>query len=93
MITIHKFEIVFNDRSTIHIPGFIKVLSVVEQYDDIVLYAEVNTEDTVRYKIDIAIAGTGHNIEKLDSDFKFYNTIKTENGKLMWHVYVKAPDE
>lgn len=89
MNTIHKFELDIEDEQAVGIKGLIKVLSAEEQYDNLVLYAMVDTDNKEVSKVRIAIRGTGHPLGILFTQpNKFLNTIKLRNGMLMLHIFL-----
>lgn len=77
------------DQQTIEIPYPAVIHSVVEQNNDIVLYAIVDDEDSQMICIDILVRGTG---EVLDDDICLYvsiGTVKLFDGKEIWHVFYR----
>lgn len=84
MQKIYKYKIEVIDEQDIQIPNGAEILSVTEQYGDIVLYANVDSEaDLIPYHI--SIRGTGHNAVGLKH--KFLGTVKLVDGALMFHVF------
>ncbi len=87
MKTIWKFELDTADYQTLSIPLPAKILSVSNQGNQIVLYAEVDTESTMLRDVAVWIHGTGHEKKALTTA-KFIGTVKLMDGILMFHVYV-----
>ena len=92
MQTIHKHILDIEDKQECRISNFVKVLSVIEQNNKIVLYALIDDiyNDNI---LTIRIIGTGHPIttENEDiEDYKFANTVSTYKGDLMWHIFYKV---
>ena len=89
MRTIYKFGLKPLDFQIVEIQGLLKVLSAKEQYNNMVLYAMVDTDDKEITKVKIAIRGTGHELGELyNKPYKFINTIKLEGDKLMFHIFL-----
>lgn len=73
------------------IPLPAKILSVAEQYNDVVLYTLIDDENGIA-PVDILIVGTGMSIfDNIDS-FKFIWTVKLHNGKYMFHIFYRYID-
>lgn len=93
---IGKFTLPTVDRQVVEIPEPAEILSVIEQYGEIVLYAKMEKGAPLVTKT-IDIYGTGHTITKPQSLLvegvyksepgKFLGTVSTENGALIWHVF------
>ncbi|MEK6881675.1 MAG: hypothetical protein AABY22_18795, partial [Nanoarchaeota archaeon] len=87
---IYKYQIPILNENEIEISGLIKVLSIVEQYENPVLYALVDKEDKKLSRIRVIILGTGHDARKLmDKEWKFISTLKFHDGDLMFHFFIK----
>lgn len=72
----------------LEIKGLRSVLSVMEQNNEIVLYAQVDDEENSLATIGYRIYGTGHKIEeKIILYYRFLGTVSLAGGRLMFHVY------
>ncbi len=90
-MVIHKFTLAITDHQTVHIPGLIEVLSVAAQKDNLVLYAVVNTDDTVLTKVEVMIKATGRPMGMLPEDpWRFMGTHLMLNDLLVWHVWSRV---
>ncbi len=89
-MTIHKFQIEFTGE-LIQIPGFVKVVSITTQRDDLVLYAIVDDLDKRITTIEVCILGTGNPLDAkvLLDEWVFTGTHSQYAGGLMWHVWYK----
>jgi hypothetical protein len=88
MNTIFKYKLENIDQQTIEIPLPARILSVVEDNDDIVLYAVVDDDqDVPKIPVDISIKGTGDVIESGIGLYTFLGTVKLFNGNEIWHVF------
>jgi len=87
MSTIHKFELKITDRQVIEIPGFVRVISVLNQRERLVVYAEVKPQERERKgKVEFAVIGTGNPM--LDgANWRFVGSVSMSNGDLIWHVF------
>jgi hypothetical protein len=87
--SIYKYKLT-EYRQTINLPINSKILSVVEQYNDIVMYAWVNTSEEEVQECDVLMLGTGWDIpEFVIKNYKFLNTVNQDSGALIWHVFYK----
>ena len=97
MKTIYKYTILATDFQLLELPYNSLILSICEQYDNIVLYAlvESNNIDTqITDVYDVAVIGTGNSAEILYDGhilegYDFMSTVKTFNGTLICHVCMK----
>lgn len=90
---IFKYIIPVQDKVVLELPINSELLSIKEQHDKIVLYVEhaakPDTDDVlVRYTL--RVVGTGHSYSFNRALYKFWDTIKTNDGALMWHVFVRS---
>jgi len=88
MKKIFKYRIEVKDEQVISIPKNSRILSVEEQFGQIVIYAVINTTEERTENYSIIIHGTGHPANDID-DCNFLDTVKLENGALMFHVFYK----
>lgn len=84
MIIVGKFELPIMTHQVVEIPHPAKIISVINQRDKIVLYAEINP-NSWKVSKHIGIYGTGHELSFKDK--RFIGTVSTFNGDLIWHVY------
>lgn len=93
MNTIYKYKLENIDQQTIIIPFPAKILSVVEQDNDIVLYSIVDDgkdgKDVHKIPIEILIKGTGDVVEDNIGLYTFVGTVKLFDGKEIWHVFYR----
>lgn len=70
-----------------------KILKVDIQYEQPVLWAEVDTDKAER-EFMVILVGTGWNLDRANGkkslldDFDYINTIQFNNGSLVFHVYI-----
>jgi len=69
------------------LPKYSKILCVKNQYDNIVLYAEVPDVYDTKETITIIIVGTGRPMP--NGNLMYIGTVLVQNGTLVWHVYEK----
>lgn len=92
---IFKYNLEVTDKQTLKLPPGSHILSVMNQRDNIVLYALVwPTENKEVYEdVSIRIVGTGHDIdffipaERFGGGYKFLGTVSLHGGALMFHVF------
>lgn len=93
MNTIWKFKLENIDQQTIEIPLPAKILSVVEQNDDIMLYSVVdNDKDVPKIPVDILIKGAGDFVENNIGLYTFLGTVKLFINEEIWHVFYMYAD-
>jgi hypothetical protein len=92
---IFKYNLEVVDKQTIKLPPGSRVLSVMNQRDNIVLYAlvhPINNKNLIE-DVSIRIVGTGHDIDffipnpNLTDGYKFLGTVSLHDGALMFHVF------
>jgi hypothetical protein len=95
MNTIFKYKLENIDQQTIEIPLPARILSVIEQDDDIMLYSVIDDDkDVPKIPVDISIKGTGDVVESGIGLYTFLGTVKLFNGNEIWHVfYMYAGDD
>ncbi len=87
--SVFKYPLEMADYQLVQIPSPARVLSVIEQNDNLVLYAAVTTDnipDWVYRNVAVYIKGTGHLLHR---DARFIGTVKmtgVQSG-LVWHVF------
>lgn len=89
MKKIFKFKLEITDEQILSLPLNSRILSVAEQFGDMVLYAVVDTSEDLKEDYKIIIHGTGHPANDIDN-CTFLGTVKMEDGQLMFHVFYKA---
>jgi hypothetical protein len=86
---IFKYTLNITDTQMLDLPFKSKILSVMEQNNNIVLYAVVNEHQGIMDKYTIAVIGTGNPISIDIDKYTFLNTVKLHNGTLMFHIFYK----
>jgi len=89
MNAIYKYELSEEKVQWVSLPLNSTVLSVVEQYQKIVMYAIVDAEQENTLEIEFLVLGTGQNFNFLFDGYGFLNTVKLSGGNLMLHVFYK----
>lgn len=84
MERIFKYKLEPTETQFIKLPVNSKILSVIEQHQQIVLYAIVDDEAPMGISARISIVATGDNIV---NNGKFLDTVKLLNGELVFHVF------
>jgi hypothetical protein len=78
------------DQHELELPLGTLILSVAEQFDQVVMYAMVNPEMDFKKRIGICIVGTGHEVPSLVAEsWAFKGTVKLMGGALMFHIFIK----
>jgi len=86
MMKIFKYPLEITDHSELLLPAGAKILSVIEQDENIVLYAMVDPTMEYNKSRKIRIVGTGHEIDDL-MGFTFLGTVSLIGGKLIFHIF------
>jgi len=88
MKRIFKYNLKTLDEQRLKLPKGSKILSVTEQYNEIILYAMVDDDVTETETYSIIIHGTGHIVTKAQN-YEFIDTVKLMDGQLMFHLFYK----
>ncbi len=94
MNKIYRYNLENIDQQTIEIPLPARILSVVEQNNDIVLYSIIDDgKDIPIIPVDVLIRGNEDFVEDNIEDniglYTFLGTVKLFDGKDIWHVFYK----
>jgi hypothetical protein len=90
METIWKYNVAVDDEQALLVPKGSKLLSVKEQYGNLVAYVLVGKGIKETTTINLRIFGTGHPIDINTTDeWKYLDTVMTNKGELVWHVFYK----
>jgi len=89
MKAIYKYELNGDTLQTVLLPADSTVLSVVEQHQDIVMYAVVDVEQENTQEIVFLLLGTGQDFDNTLDGYSFLNTVKLSDGAIMVHVFVE----
>ena len=91
MKTIYKYPIPNIRRQVVNLPKGSRVLSAIEQRNEIVLYAEVDTDLTDTDPMRVLIMGTGRPFpDDEDTEYHYLGTVSTYSGDLIWQVYIDS---
>lgn len=89
MNVIHKYKLNGDTLQTVSLPINSTVLSVVEQHQDIVMYAVVDTEQGDEKEVEFLLLGTGQIFNDTLDGYVFLNTVKLSGGAIMVHVFCR----
>lgn len=85
---VFKYKLAIEDHQKLTLPVHSTILSVINQNEEVVLYAKVNDEQKNTSDIDIYIHGTGHEVAK-EADL-FLGTVALRNGVFILHVFADS---
>lgn len=90
MNKILKYKLENIDQQTVEIRLPARILSAIEQNNDIVLYSIVDEDKAVpTIPVDILIKGTGEIIEDNIGIYTFLGTVELFDSKEIWHVFYR----
>lgn len=91
MRKIFKYRLEITDEQKIRLPLGSKILSVVNQRNEMVLYALVKPEEDRMVDHTFYIVGTGHYIQEEDIRHSSYLGTVTfgANQTFVWHIFFK----
>lgn len=89
MQSVWKYTLEAKESQKVEMPLGAKILSAEEQNDQIVIYAIVDPDEETYETFVVVVVGTGHETHFALHDMNFLNTVKMENGKLMFHVFYR----
>ena len=87
---IYKYPLNYQPIQTITIPYCAAPLSVAVQYNELVLYAMVDTEKHHTTEVQVKIIGTGHEFAYPKATEDFQGTFVMHGGRLVWHVWTET---
>jgi len=89
MDRVFKYKLNLADRQTLQLPRASSILSVMEQHNNIVLYALVDDENAEHNDVEaveLFIVGTGQPFMYADES-EFIGSVSTYDGDLVWHIF------
>lgn len=86
--SVYKYPIEIDDTQTLILPRGAEILSVINQFEEVCIYALVDTETDETEKYSLQCYGTGHTIRH-DSSYKFLGTVSMHSGHFVLHVFYK----
>lgn len=89
MKTIFKYTLTNGGSNIIDLPKGFKLLSVVEQYNQVVFYGIVNVNEEETEQFEFVVKGTGTPFDINEEDYIFLNTVKLFEGELMFHIFYR----
>lgn len=94
MNKIIRYKLENVDQQTVEMPFPARLLSVIEQNDDIVLYSIIDDDkDVPKIPIDILVIGTGDAVEENIGLYTFLGTVRLFDNKEIWHIFYKYTDD
>ena len=91
MKIIGKYTLEIRDEQILTLPIGSKILSAKEQFNTMVLYAIIDTEEEIKEFYFIRIYGTGHPFET--PMYNYLDTVKLQDGRIMYHVFYRRDNE
>ena len=88
MTRIFKYQLPIRDEFELELPKGAKVLSVINQYEQTCLYAEVDSGTTERDTYKFIGYGTGNECYHDDS-YSFLGTVAFDGGSFIYHLFYK----
>ena len=96
MKTIYKYNLmeayVPGENPKVKVKGFIRILSVAEQNNEIIVYCYVDTGIERETLLEFIICGTGQSFD-WGNKYEFLGTVKLSEGRWMWHIFYKEVKE
>lgn len=89
MKKIYKYTLKPTDFQILELPKKSNIISVIEQKNQIVLYAIVNDDISETELYDIIIKETGHDLPENFDLYTFLGSVNLINGSLIFHVFYK----
>lgn len=89
MKTIYKYPLNFTDHQTVVLPKNYRIVSIINQKEVPVLYAQIDTDTVETEILEVAIRGTGHYVSGLES-YNFISTLSFSEGDLIFHFFVRS---
>lgn len=90
MKALYKYPLEFKEEQCIHLPKGSTILSAIEQYGSIVVYALTNVQCDSLIPVKFKVLPTGHiDVGGLDT-YIFLASLKFHHGKLIFHVFYQC---
>lgn len=89
MKKIFKYELKIKDSQIVKIPDEAKILSVKNQNNKLVVWAEVSDNQMIN-DVEFLVIGTGNPIDKKLYNYKFIDSVIM--GQFVWHIYYHKDD-
>jgi hypothetical protein len=92
---VFKYPIRVDDEQELRLAAGSRILSVIEQHDQICIYAitplygEIPADNDPLKTITIRMVGTGHTIKFDLNSYTFLGTVKLHEGALVFHVFYR----
>lgn len=86
MKAIYKFRLTITGEQKIPLTAGAKILSVGEQFDNVVLWAICEPKKDIEER-KIYIFGTGHPLPDNINQRSFIGTVTTDAGNYVWHIF------
>jgi hypothetical protein len=87
---IYKYPLIngITPISSLELPKGAKILSAINQRENIVLYAHIDIYGDVTETFEIYVIGTGHK-NNIPDDAIFLNTVSLSGGQFIFHVFYR----
>jgi hypothetical protein len=89
MKRVYKYTLQPEEEQVVEFPKNTIILSAINQFDKMVVYAMVDTEEQITEKCSLRVYGTGHNMFEYIGLYTFLNTVSLMNGSLVFHVFYR----
>lgn len=86
-LMIYKYPLQIEDEQIVEMPQGAVILSVINQNDQICVYALVDAGSDFSAKRLFRIFGTGSPVDSA-AGFNFIGTVPAHGGAMVWHVFV-----
>lgn len=88
MRKVFKYKIPCQDNFELELPAGIKFLSFQSQYEDMCIWALVDTNETRKFRYQFRLAGTGHDIDdEIAENGQYIGTCQIMTGALVFHLF------
>lgn len=91
MKTVYKYPLEVKGAQKVSLPMGARILSVMNQREEIVLYAYVDPEQTETEDWHVFVLATGEP-RGMHPEAEFLGTVAMMDGSLMFHVFVWHPE-
>lgn len=85
MNRILKYTLEVQDEQKVDLPIGAIILSAVSQFNNVVIYAQVDAKESLKLKRTIKVVATGQQFD--EANLKFINTVVLHQGQLIFHVF------
>ena len=88
MNRIYKYPVEYTSRQTLILPRGTKPISAINQRDEIVVYAVVDTDEVEQDCFEIVVQPTGASFDDINA-YQFLGSVALHDGRYVFHIFYR----